>query len=233
MNDWLVVDQAGGVVFWTADGRDEIMCETRLAPAFIRECAAFLPADPRRQAEVDVPRMAVWLDREPAPSLEWLEARVPAADHPIVWCLCTQIVWAGAYECASVGLPADFVVAEAAPAQPAVMQLVTDRRGNVVALEGRKKMRAVNPGSGASLPTLLRLTIDQPLRYVRVSASRRHCFGAPSANNGQPAEPEREPAGPDRPVPAVRGADPPPYQRAVDAAGAAPTDAGPRHAAAG
>ncbi len=176
MTDWVVVDRAGprgaGVVYWSEGGREELVCGPASAAEFVRECAAYLPADPRHQADVDVPRMATFLDRAPAPSLEWLEARLHKADHALAWTLCTQIIFGTAYECASVGLPAGYVVCEAAPPRPARVQLQTGPRGDVVGFRARKLMRALNPETGQTMRTELAVTIHRPLAGVSVGASR-------------------------------------------------------------
>ena len=168
-HEWLVVRRQQHVTYWLEHASEELMCETVSCGALVADCARYLP-DPGRQARLDLPRMSVRIDGRRVRSLEELERHAPAADLPLLRVLCTQVLFAGAYECAGVGLPEPWFVCEAAPARAAEIEIAT--RGRVTGLRATKRMRTLDPDSTRERTVTLAVTMDFVHDTVEVTASR-------------------------------------------------------------
>jgi hypothetical protein len=169
--DWIVVTEQDGTVYWRDGGREEIV-STIAAGQFVADCGRFLPADPRHQAKVDVPRMKVVVNRRWTPTIDALEARVHADHHTLCWILCTQIVFGTAYEAAMVGLPTDYIVCEDAPPRRANLRLTTDRHGRIKSFSAFKDMRTLDIVNGTGQKVSLAVLHHTEEPAVQVTAAR-------------------------------------------------------------
>jgi hypothetical protein len=179
---WVMVERTADGVHWAEKTREQMVSAVDTLQ-FLAEGASFLPADPRRQAEVDIPRSTVRLDGTVIKNIDQLEMMLPVDQHPLVWVLCTQIVFATAYECAAAGLQPNWVVCESAPPRTANLSLVTDGQ-RLATFSAFKDMRALDVVTGRSVPVSLGLAFCIDDETIMISATRGICRTAGSRGHG-------------------------------------------------
>ena len=112
-------------------------------PDYLQECQRHMHSF--RQAELDIPRMSVWVDDVRVRSLQGLMELVPCSQSYSVATLCTQTALAAPYETASQivtgGGDTFRVVCECDVAESANIHIARSRRGFVRSVHIQKQMQ--------------------------------------------------------------------------------------------
>jgi hypothetical protein len=128
MSDWLVVQELRNSVLTFCD-----------LPVLLRELRRYVPDE--RQASIDVPRMRVTLNAQPARTWRQVVRRVDANVRPTLACLLTQVLFANAFEeaCQMVS-PCQFVCDSG---KPAAVQVKTAQK-RVLEVRATKLLNVVD-----------------------------------------------------------------------------------------
>jgi hypothetical protein len=172
-DEWVVVERTDSVLHWTDGGTEELVDDRASCSWFIADCAQYLP-DPRAQAELDVPRMTVRVNGAGLADVRELEQAAAPDQRVLLYVLCNQVLFGQAYDCATTGLPADYLVCESGhSAQVDLLAAELRPPYRVHTLVASKQMRVMHLETQRSTPVTLSVYLSLKDDRVQIGAARR------------------------------------------------------------